>query len=244
MKLSTDQIAEIQKYILDWKIEYKSFYDEMLDHFIADIEAQMENGEEFYTAFNKTSSKFTAKIFSRKNTEYYGIKAFEMEAVSSYSKSYSKMQNRALLNQITSWRVIIWMCVGYIFYKFPQYGKYYFMGSVTIILINLLLVLIFSKSKFSIKRFYPENLLTINERLKQLKGNMKIGALALAQNTFLIFFLNLNNLFNAIFDKDYLFNDLSNPFSLVLSLVICVLSVITFRVFLKFSELKLKIQWP
>lgn len=244
MKLNESQIAEIQKYILDWEIEYKSFYDEMLDHFIADIEAQMKNGEEFYTAFNSTSNKFTGKVFSSKKTEYYGLKGFEMEAVNTYSKSYSRMQNQALLKQITSWRLVIWACVGYLFYKFPQYGKYYFICSVSIILINLLLVLILSKSKFSIKRFYPENLLAINERVKQLKANMKIGSLAIAQNTLLIFILNFNNLLNAIFNKDYLFNDLSNPFSFVLSLAICVLSIITFQVFLKFTQLKLKIQWP
>lgn len=244
MKLSVSQIAEIEKYILDWEIEYKSFYDEMLDHFIADIETQMKNGEGFYNAFNNTSSKFNGKVFSKKNVEYYGIKAYEMEAITNYSKSYSKMQNQALLKQITSWRLVIWVLVGYLFYKFPQYGKYYFIFSISIILINLLLVLILSKSKFSIKRFYPENLLAINERVKQLKANMKIGSLAIAQNTFLIFILNFNNLLNAIFNKNYLFNDLSNPFSFVLSLAICILSIITFQVFLKFTQLKLKIQWP
>ena len=141
MKLNESQIADIQKYIFVWEIEYKSFYDEMLDHFIADIEAQMENGEEFYPAFNNTSNKFTGKVISSKNTEYYGLKAFEIEATTTYAKSYSSMQNQALLNQVTSWRIIIWAFVGYLFYKFPQYGKYYFIGSVSIILIYLLLIL-------------------------------------------------------------------------------------------------------
>lgn len=244
MKLTQPQIAEIEKYILDWNIEFKSFYDEMLDHFIADIEIQMSNGESFYTAFNNTSGKFNGKVFSRKNTDYYGIKAYEMEAVTTYSKSYSRMQNQALIKQITSLRLIIWACIGYLFYKFPHYGEFYFVASVSIILINLLLVLFLSKAKFSIKMFYPENQLTIYERVNQLKGNMKIGSLAMAQNTILIFVLNFNNMLNAIFNKNYLFNDLSNPFSLIVSLAMCMMSIVTFQAFLKFSELKLKIQWP
>ncbi|MCP9766712.1 hypothetical protein EGI22_02245 [Lacihabitans sp. LS3-19] len=244
MKLTTEQIEEIEKYILDWKIEYRSFYDEMLDHFIADIETQMGNGEDFYTAFNITGKKFTGKVLSRKNTEYYGIKAYEMEAVMNYSSSYSKMQKQAFLKQITSWRLIIWACISYVFYKFPQYGKYYFIGTVSIILINLLLILFLSKAKFSIKMFYPEYQLAIKERVKLLKGNMKIGSLAIAQNTLLIFIVNFNNLLNSIFNKNYLFNDLSNPFSFIVSLIMCFLSIITFQVFLKFTELKPKIQWP
>lgn len=244
MKLNESQIAEIEKYILDWEIEYKSFYDEMLDHFISDIEAQIENGEEFYTAFNSTSNRFTGKVFSSKKTEYYGLKAFEMEAATTYSKSYSSLQNQALLKQITSWRLIIWACIGYIFYKFPQYGKFYFVTSVSIILFNLLLVLFLSKAKFSIKMFYPENQLTINERVNQLKGNMKIGSLPMAQNTIIIFIVNIKNMLNAIFNKNYLFNDLSNPFSLIVSMAMCIISIVTFQVFLKFSEVKLKIQWP
>jgi hypothetical protein len=244
MKLNESQIAEIQKYILDWKIEYKSFYDEMLDHFIADIESQMENGEGFYTAFNNSSNRFTGKVFSSKKTEYYGLKAFEMEAATTYSKSFIRIQNQALLKQMTSWRLIIWAGIGYLFYKFPQYGKIYFVAYVSIILIYLLLVLFFSKPKFSIKMFYPENQLTINERVNQLKGNMKIGSIAMVQHTIMIFVLNFNNLLNAFFNKSYFFNDLSSPFRLIVSLAMCMVSIVTFQVFLKFSELKPKIQWP
>ncbi|CAN1564223.1 hypothetical protein MCERE19_02813 [Spirosomataceae bacterium] len=244
MKLNESQIAEIQKYILDWKIEYKSFYDEMLDHFIADIEAQMENGEGFYTAFNSTSNRFTGKVFSSKKTEYFGLKAFEMEAATTYSKSFTRMQNQALLKQITSWRLIIWAGIGYLFYKFPQYGKFYFMATVSILLIYLLLVLFFSKPKFSIKMFYPENQLTINERVNQLKGNIKIGSLAMVQNTIMTFGSYLFLMYNAIFYKNFVFSDLSSPFRLIVSLAMCMVSIVTFQIFLKFSEIKLKIQWP
>ena len=82
MKLTEPQIAEIEKYILDWEIEYREFFDEMLDHFVTDIEGQMNNGSDFYSAFHITAGKFSGKVFSKNmHTKYHGLKAFEMDAL-------------------------------------------------------------------------------------------------------------------------------------------------------------------
>ncbi len=110
-RISESELEKIEKYLLDWGIEYQDFYDEMLDHFIEDIEHQMSEGQLFTVAFYNTTHKFAKKTFKKGffSEEYLGLKAYEQAYIHQLEKGIKKDIQKKLLAQISTWRIFIWI---------------------------------------------------------------------------------------------------------------------------------------
>lgn len=246
MKLTEPQIAEIEKYILDWEIEYREFFDEMLDHFVSDIESQLNSGSDFYTAFHITAEKFSGKIFSKhKHTEYHGLKAFEMESIYDFQKSYNRLAINVFKKQVFSFRIFIWGFVGYfLFQNFILVAKPIFTGFYIGAIFQIFIIFSISKPRFSIKKIKNFRELNLKERKNLLKSKMKIGAIKMTNNLFSLFILNFFNLLNALRGSSLEYLKTFNLFNYLLvfsSIIALFISLVTM---FRFTNLKFKIQWP
>lgn len=126
-KLNNEQIEQVESYLLDWELQYRDFYDEMLDHFCLEIESKLDLG--FEEAFAQTTHLFAEYEFTvNKNiswlvneTTYHGVKAMEMERAVGMQNFYQKQYWQEMKKQILSWRVLVWGMVFFVFYtKFSQ----------------------------------------------------------------------------------------------------------------------------
>ncbi|AWV99239.1 hypothetical protein [Arcticibacterium luteifluviistationis] len=89
MKLTTLQIEIIERYILSWDISNKTFYYEILDHFISAVEERMDStGEEFDYAFPEVSLLFAKHKYKKYklSRKFLGPKALEMQFLERASK--------------------------------------------------------------------------------------------------------------------------------------------------------------
>lgn len=240
MKLTEPQIAEIEKYILDWEIEYREFFDEMVDHFVTDIEGQMNNGSDFYSAFHITAGKFSGKTFDkRKNVEYFGLKAFEMESIYDYEKPYSSAFWKQVLLQFYTFRILFWAVFVFFLIQNPLLFKPYFIVLLILMLGIYALLYIATPPKLTIKNIFNKKNSNIDDRKKLLKSNMKIHAIFLRNNALYALILNSFNIINMIrTEKDM------GIFNFIFMIVIYLALVSNLEVILRFRPLKLKIQWP
>lgn len=119
MKLNTQQIATIEHYLLDWNLEYKDFYDEVLDHFLEGIERKMDNGESFEMAFKAIQKDFSGKRYK----SHLGLKAFEKEYASTIQKEFKREIRGLMLLQFTSWRALVWLPLLFMGMKFWLTGE-------------------------------------------------------------------------------------------------------------------------
>ena len=246
MKLTETQIAEIEKYILDWEIEYREFFDEMLDHFVTDIEGQMNNGSDFYSAFRITAGKFSGKTFDkRKHEKYFGLKAFEMESIYDFQKSYNQLAINVFKNQALSFRVFIWGCIGYfLFQNFILVARPIFTGFYIGALFQTVIIFFISKPRFSFNKFKNIKDLNLNERKNLLKSKMKIGAMTMTYNLFTLFILNFFNLLNALRGSSLEYLKTFNLFNYLLVFSSIIALFISYVTMFRFTNLKFKIQWP
>ncbi len=119
MKLTTDQIAEIEKYISSWNLVYKEVYDEMIDHYCSEIETKMAEGIEFHTAFNESHKQFEKlekKVSYGEITEVYGLKALEASQYSAIDKKIKIDYFKFCLKQILSFKIVFW--IGFILLQY------------------------------------------------------------------------------------------------------------------------------
>jgi hypothetical protein len=243
MKLSETQIAEIEKYILDCEIEYREFFDEMLDHFVTDIEAQMKDGSDFYSAFHITAGKFSGKSFDkRKHSEYFGLKAFEMESIYDYERSYKSAFWKQVLLQFYTYRILFWVFFVFFLIRNPLLIKPYFIVLLILLLGIYALLYTATPPKITIKNIFNKKNINIEDRKKLLKSNMKIHAIFLRNNAFYAMILNSFNIINMM-RSEKSFEDF-NFFNFTFLIILYLALVSNLEVILRFRPLKLKIQWP
>jgi hypothetical protein len=113
MILTPSQIETIETYLLSWGLEYQDFYEEMLDHFVSDIEQRIKE-EDFETAFTQTKAAFSNKKF--KGT--FGLKAFETEYIYGIQQELKKKLRSKMKEQFTSWRIVLWGLMAFYFVFF------------------------------------------------------------------------------------------------------------------------------
>lgn len=116
MKLTPSQIETIETYLLSWGLEYQDFYEEILDHFVSDIEQRIKE-EDFETAFTQTKATFSNKKFKGA----FGLKAFEAEYIYGIQQELKKKLRLKMKEQFTSWRIVLWFAFGlYLQYFFDK----------------------------------------------------------------------------------------------------------------------------
>jgi hypothetical protein len=116
MKLTTERIETIEKYLLEWGLEYQDFYEEVLDHFIAGAERYMDAGEDFDAAFALIKKDFSGKRFG----SHRGLKALETEYEDLRMKAFKKQLRQKVLLQFYSWRILVWVLISGILYRFYE----------------------------------------------------------------------------------------------------------------------------
>ena len=119
MKLTTEQIAEIEKYISSWNLVYKEVYDEMIDHYCSEIETKMAEGIEFNTAFNESHKQFEnleKKVSYGEITEVYGLKALETLQYSAIDKKIKNDYFKFCLKHVISLKILFW--IGFILLQY------------------------------------------------------------------------------------------------------------------------------
>lgn len=135
MKLTQSQQETIEHYLLNWNLEYKDFYNEVLDHFLEGVERKMGNGESFEMAFKAVQKDFSGKRYK----SHLGLKAFEKEYASTIQKEFKRETRGLMLLQFTSWRVLIWLPLLFLAMQFWLTGeenyKDFLLGICLIILI-------------------------------------------------------------------------------------------------------------
>lgn len=140
MKLTAAQIESIEKYLLSWGLEYKDFYDEVLDHFLSDIERQLGDGCSFEDAWAQSKEVFDNKKF--KGT--YGLKAFETEYIHNIESELKKKLRFKVKEQFTSWRVVLWAAIGLNFiYFIGKDNVASFIPLMLLIFVGLVLPIVF-----------------------------------------------------------------------------------------------------
>ena len=200
MKLNESQIAEIQKYILDWGIEYKEFFDEILDHFVTSIERQMGDGIAFYDAFHSIVYTFSGKKFKKTKTDtYYGLKAFEMENLSISEHNMKTELKKTFLKQITSFRLFLWVLFLIVIFRFDQYLKSFFEVLLAFHFIQLLFILYLTSPKYSFNNLLPIKQQTTQFKKKHLKHNFIVGAVYNVIATSSVFIISVVNIGNSFF---------------------------------------------
>jgi len=202
MKLNTDQIEEIEKYILDWEIEYKEFFDEILDHFITSIEQRMDDGEEFYNAFHSVVYTFSGKEFQKTKIDtYYGLKAFEMEHLNLYEKELMRDLKKTILKQFTTFRILIWVLFCFSIFTFTKYIEQFWLMVLAIYFIQTIVILYLTKPKFSLKKLLPSQSQSIEFKKKNLKSTFKVGAISTILMGISLLTINIFNLTNGYSDN-------------------------------------------
>lgn len=114
MKLTTPQIEKIEQYLLDWGLEFKDFYDEVLDHFVTRMENTLENHESFEEVFKQVKKDFAGRRFKG----YRGLKAFEMEYAENIKKELKKQLIQNIAEQFTTFRMLFWLLAFFLVYQF------------------------------------------------------------------------------------------------------------------------------
>jgi hypothetical protein len=198
MKLTTQQIEKIEHYLLDWGLEYKDFYDEVLDHFISKIEIYLDDETDFDSAFVLTKRDFSGKKFK----DNYGLKAFEAEFEYGLQQRVKRDIRTRMKNQFSTWRILVWGFVAWLFYKYSlEQNDNYLVVILTLILFFQLYVMYktidWNKNLLNSRWLLPKEELSIHNRKTQYLYD-KTRSKVLIKNTvlFVPFFIMSLNLAN------------------------------------------------
>lgn len=113
MKLNTEEIYAIEKYLLEQDLISLEFYDEMLDHFITAIIDYKNQGFDFEKAFTETKSAFGSVKYSlwKGIQTHKGVKALELQRYDKVEKRIKKVTYWAPFNLLKSGGGLPWVLI-------------------------------------------------------------------------------------------------------------------------------------
>ena len=120
MKLSEEQKNEVGNYLLDWDLTVKEFFEEIYDHFIEDIEAQMAKGSDYENSFANTTQKFAYhQAGPWIGVSFEGPRALEYQ----YLRKQTRNNFRNLISFLFSIKsILIALLSGGIYLVFDQFS--------------------------------------------------------------------------------------------------------------------------
>ncbi|SOE21094.1 hypothetical protein SAMN06298216_1566 [Spirosomataceae bacterium TFI 002] len=202
MNLTPSQIETIETYLLSWGLEYQDFYEEMLDHFMSDMEQRLGSGEDFEGAFVQTKALFSNKKFKGS----FGLKAFETEYIHGIQKELKKKLRSKMKEQFTSWRIILWVIMAFYFAFFiKDDNKLAFIPFAIIVMIGMIVPMLFMpiRESWSVRSRWMLAAEPIKARKKKslfrktrmlallISTVLFFGILSSGLNTFNVFFKSL-----------------------------------------------------
>jgi hypothetical protein len=207
--ITADQKAYVREAIIDVSsVQFQDFYEEMNDHYLSSIEAQIAEGKDFEAAFVVVHSSFLDYQYTQHHwfghcAFFYGLRAMEMEYLHKMSENINQ-RHRVIVKNYFRWpTLMVTILVGVLTYLLTDLVSY---NQKTISWVQFSLIL-------PTLIMIPISLKIVYERLRskrQLVNSVR-GTL-LANKAFLLYNIwNITNLSKHLFGYD-IYTKASIPF--------------------------------